>query len=208
MIFTLNDKKYKYNGETNYSDIKDKLLKEISYLIKTIKGINYLTAEEKNDAITDIFINFFNAIERKNLDISNYDNYKNYLYLCVRNRIYTINAKKTESKKLTNEFFDFPQNDNFEFKIELAEKINTFTPEEKIIYDKLLQEKTYPIIAKELNSNKNRIFKIVGRIRKKLFPDFKGKIDKYSRKKNSGSHRANVKLIYDEEYNDFYAEKY
>jgi hypothetical protein len=202
--------KIKYNGAQVYNNLPHKFLVEMRHLAPTIPELYYLNDEQRDMAINDAVVQFNQAVIKKNIDTSDYQNYKNYQYIVLKNSIKRINIRVNLTKKsqitenVDVELDVMIDEDNFEIK-QLIQQLND---EEKNIINKLIQGYIWPEIAKEKGWDRNQLTKYMKKLRKKLFPNFKVGVKKYDTR--NYTHKTKVvkyvKPEIDYNYNDFYAD--
>jgi DNA-directed RNA polymerase specialized sigma24 family protein len=202
----MENNKYKYNGATKFKNFQEKLFIEIRQLSRIIVGNQFLTEDEITDCVNDAYVSFTQAQKRMHIDISSYDNYKGYLYLVVRNKIYLQNKlNKAKQNNFVEYEIERSYDNQYDDKIEMNQRINSLTQFEKSIWNELIQETPYRVIAKKLNIKIDNLKYVIKAITKKIFPNYKGNSDKYAKRKKNGQYQPITKYV-DYEYNDFYAE--
>lgn len=200
-----NTPNYDYQGEKKYNNLNEKFYFEIKFFSKMVKQSRYLTADEIDACVNDAYISFTQAIKRKNIDTSNFNNYKGYMYITIRNKIYAENNKKKDDRNFVDEEIDISYDNHYDNQMDIITRINSLTQFEKQIFDHMVNKTKYNDIGKELNILRDNVGKIAAYIKKRIFPDYKGTVDAFSKKKRNGEYQPITKYI-DYEYNDFYGE--
>lgn len=105
-----------------------KLLKEIRHLAWKIKGTRSLTTHERETAINNTFMSLLKKEEDGVIKLDDYETYKGYMFLTIRNFIYRIfEHKKTRLYRFHSVYLE-ETIDNEEFTVDESYQIEG-TPE-------------------------------------------------------------------------------
>lgn len=176
----IKEKKH-YEGAQVYNNLPHKFLIELRHLSASIPQLYYLNNEQRDMAINDALVQFIKGVKRKNIDTSEYKNYKNYQYIILKNAIKAANVKYNLTKKsqvtqnVDTEIDIICDEDNFEIK-QLIQQLNE---EEKNVTNKLIEGYSTTEIAEQKGWGKYDLNKFMKNLRSKLFPNFKVGVKKY-----------------------------
>lgn len=208
--------KKQYQGAKIYNNLNEKFLIELRHLAPTIANWWFLDEYEQNVTLHNALIQFTKGVKRKEIDTSEYKNYKGYQYIILTNEIkkanvfYHLTRKAKDNKNESIEELDTSSYSNCDQQEinEYKQQISLLSPFHQQIVQFLIDGYNLREISKLLDITSFYTEKAVKSIRKKIFPDMKMRNFQYQTRaefhKKRQTPNPSTKYI-DYEYDDFYA---
>lgn len=149
---------------------QEKWYSEIKYLAKKVTWNTFLTKDEKQNAISDALLAFLMKVETGTIMIDHYDQYKGYMFMCIRshvNRQYQI--RNYHKNKMYYNHADVIEM-GAPMVIPMVEHLDLskLSPRDRAIFRWANRGWSQLYLGKVLNMDKSHIWRILARIRQEL----------------------------------------
>lgn len=206
-----------YQGAKQYKNLDEKFLIEFRQLVRTIPTTVFLEQDAITYAINNALIQFIKGVKRKEIDTSDYKNYKGYMYIILSNEVKKMNvmfnltrkAKDNKNDYIAESDTSFYNSDDQEQMLDYLQAIrDVLSDEEYYVATELINGFEQQEIKKDFGNSKFKVAKIVERIRKKIFPHMKFRMAQYETRTqvHNTKREAYIKPTIDYDYNDYYAD--
>jgi len=206
-----------YQGAKQYKNLDEKFLIEFRQLVRTIPTTVFLQQDDINLSINNALIQFIKGVKRKEIDTSDYKNYKGYMYIILSNEVKKMNvtlnltrkAKDNKNDYIAESDTSFYGNDDEIEWFDYLEAIrDILTDEEYYVATELINGFEQQEIKKDFDNSKFKVSRIVERIRKKIFPHMKPRLAQYETRTQvyNTKRKPYIKPEIDYDYNDYYAD--
>jgi len=206
-----------YQGAKQYKSMDEKFLIEMRQLVRTIPTTVFLEQDDINLSINNAFIQFLKGIERKTIDVSEYANYKGYMYIILSNEVKKMNLTRNLTRKAKDNKNDYilesdtsfyGSDDEIEWFDYLQAIRNILTDEEYYVASELINGFEQQEIKKDFDNSKFKVSRIVERIRKKIFPNMKPRLAQFETRTQvyNTKRKPYIKPEIDYDLPDFYNE--
>jgi DNA-binding CsgD family transcriptional regulator len=211
----VSQKKKQYQGAKIYTSLHHKFLIEFRYLISTIPNYHFLNKDDVETAITNAMVYFTKGVERKGIDTSKFENYKNYQFIIIKNEVKKANVSRMNNTKtarrehLTLDEVDVFRDDYNQQMFEQLQRIKSqLTEKEYNIVTLMIEGYEQQQIAKLYNHAPAYMLRLINKIRAKVFPNFKIGVRKYETRYDvhNTKRKAYVKPEIDYDLPDYYAD--
>jgi len=159
---------------TQYSNTTtEKWYKEIKFLVKKVKNNSQLTKDQVVNATSDALINFIKMVDKRQIDITEYDKYKGMMFIVTKSMVnrqfQAANCKKIRMYRHTSDVMDHQPVNRMTLQLENKLDLSSFSSVEIAIFRWHTRNWPQKYIAKVLQVDINQINRLIKNMRSKLY---------------------------------------